>query len=641
MNRMLEIRSPRGNMMAFMLGTMMVMAVLVLFGLWYTQHTLNGTSHRSAIDSSALAAAASLSRIVVNTPEYGYVSLVGSGPTSKPTVTGDNYYQRVYGINEIMGTARVDACIAEAMNDPCLKKLAAKDAIAAQSVANQLFTALQAACASGGSGKDIEGNDVYPYKDALDLYLTNPSLASAYVPNSLTVQLGGLVNGVATAVPVPTSNGSIGPGDSIAGRYVSDRDIQVGGNHYVFAAVGEQPALVKASDWTPAVSGLPYQMPGVVLVTAKQNFKEQGRVEQQAYSSCATAGGAQYAVAAGAFVISCPDGNMSEITCPKDLWSGTMTHQIDGNPYLALGGDFPTDPGVKLSDAFCDDGKVPASQRFDPQPWADPSNPLSSEVALCCWYDWVRQAGARVDVDSVIAMTSNLLTPPAPPTTPWLSFDALGIKVSLGNVPTGAMHIFEIDPKTGKYTYKNKVSKPEPYYTARQNQLYAEDTGVPSKTPTWGTGVLPLVAIDPEDPASGSKVQTIVVKNKFDFYYRDYCRVLGSTNGGKHVGEPMVTKQISWARDYGSGGSGAGKGGSHGKGLPPIVSEAFDGFFTKPALPGFPPAYESGQDGTAGGEPRKTYLSDGLDCIITLRRQLDVSALGIAGIKTGYKGLML
>jgi hypothetical protein len=644
MRKSLGIRSGRGNMMAFMLGTMLVMTLLILFGLWYTQHTLNGTSHRSAIDSAALAAASALGRIVVKTPEYGYVSLVGGPPTSNKTKAGDNYFQRVYSINEIMGTARLDACLAEAMNDDCLRKLAKNDADAAKSAAGQLFSALSSACGVGASGKDIDGNDVSPYNDALSLYMSNPSLSSAYVPNSLQIDLGGLNKGIGTAIPVPTSKGLVSGGDQIGNRYISDRDIPVNGNHYVFAAVGDQPALVKSENWTPTVSGLPYQMPAVVRVQAKQVFKEQGRSEQQKYMSCATAGGDQHATAAGAFAVACPDGNMDEISSVGALWSGFMNHDIDANPLLSQGGDFPTGGG-KLVDAFCDDGKVAPPNRHGPQPWNDPSNPKSSEIALCMFYDWVRQGGPRVDIDSMIDMTSAPLKPPTPALTKWFSLDLLGVRVSLGNVPTGVMHIFKIDPNTGKYTYKNKVIKPEPYYVAFDNQMYVEDTNVNSSTPkeTWGgTGVLALVAVNPFKPGGIAEAQEIKVKNTWDFYFRDYCRLLGPANGGKHVGEPMVTDEVAWKKDYGTHGSGAGKPrGSHGGGLPPIVSEALDGFFTAlNAAGGHTSIYETGQTGPASGQARPSYLKDGLDCIVTMRRQLDVHDLGISGISTGYKGLM-
>ncbi|MFX8700516.1 hypothetical protein ABTM56_20650, partial [Acinetobacter baumannii] len=70
---------------------------------------------KNAIEAAALAAAADLSRIVVNTPEYGFISLSDAAPIGKSTSASDQYYLPVRSINSIIGTCRLENQLAIAL----------------------------------------------------------------------------------------------------------------------------------------------------------------------------------------------------------------------------------------------------------------------------------------------------------------------------------------------------------------------------------------------------------------------------------------------------------------------------------------------------------------------------------------------
>jgi hypothetical protein len=627
----LRRRSASGSMMAMMVSAVIVMAAVILFGLWYTQHTLTTTEHRSSVESAALAASNAISRIVIQTPEFGYVSLSGNAPTGTTTKAPDNWFQRVHSLNELMATARMQLLIADQIDDPMLRALAIKDRDDVVKAKDALIAEINKALVKGGFALDVDGNQVRAYDEALGLYLSNPSLASSYVPDSMELKLGSVTGGVPTAIGIPkAANPGVPGSDQINGKYRSDTNIPWKGVDFVFASVTDQPALVEYKKFTENVSGLPFQMPGAVHVFARHKFSNQGRENIVPYSAVATAGGVFRASAPGTFMISFPDGPMTEIGRLRDLYEWKEMKDLDIDYLTAEKGDYPTE---------ISSGAV-MSPHPNPPPWT--SKPTAAAMTLLCLHDWVRQVGSRLDVDDFISTLNKPLNAPNPAMTFWRSRDADLLPIDIGLVPTGIKHLFKVGPD-GKIIYSSKTMQPAPYFDVAMNQAYAEGFGIDSKTP-----VFPQVTVLFGDAKKGKVPEPRVIKalKDWDVYFRDNVRQLGAPSGGKHVGEPMETNQVSrsevpcdlaWTSDYGGGGSGAKPKPGNGQGLPPIVSDLTD-FALTTTTP--PPVYESYKPGPASGAPRPTYTKDGLDVEIRFRRQLDVASLDLLFGKKGYKGLM-
>lgn len=614
---MRRLRRASGNMMAMMLSTMLIMAALIVFGLWYTQHTLNTTSHRSAIDSAALAGAAALSRIVVYTPECGYVGLTGNPPTGTNLKAGDNWFQRVHSVNELLATNRVDLIIAEELGDPQLVKFVENDHDEIIAAKDKLVAALEKAVVKGGSGIDIDGNTIKPYDEALQIYLSNPSYASSYVPNTFKLTLGTIEDGIVTAIRIPKPNSranlSIGS-DSVDGKYRSDRNIRYGSRDYVFAAVGEQASLSphknkKFYPSTASVPGLPFSFPAAIQAEAEQKFSEQGRESQVKYNSIATAGGVFVAPADGQLRLSFPDGRPDEVTSIRAMFNWKEMDK-PSDIYTAKDGDYPTTSGATLD----------KTTAWDPLPWKN-NPPHADDLMRLIYYDWLRNCGSKVNVDDMVRMIDQPLQAMVPATELWVSADSDGKVIAIDQVPVGNVHCFDVT-SDGEMHYVWKRVAPEPYYPVGEGQLYAETLGLNSSTKGWSNSLTTVVA--------GAPVEFNPI-GKYDCYVRDFVRQRG-LKSGKHVGEPL-----SYKNDFGSHGMGAGGGyaPSNGNGLPPTVSEQTD--FAVSNVP--PPHYKQYTDGPASGAPRPTFTEDGIAAEIRFRRQINVENLGLGGIQTGYKGI--
>jgi hypothetical protein len=640
-------RSRRGNMLALIAATTMVIVAVILFALWYVSTTMGTTAHRTAIETAALAAASDLGRIAIQTKECGWVSLTGVGPIGTTTKASDNYYCQVHSINELIGTARLDSIIASKVGDSTLQNLADGQLAKVLIAKNKLVTALRNACKVGGSGKDVYGNVITPYDDAKNLYLANQAVSSSYVNGSFALSLGSLKNGIATAIKYP-DDAQGNTSANYSGYYRSEVSIPYGTQKYVFGSVGRQAALGDNRQFVKTVSGLPYQIPCVVQVSSQQKFKEQGVQSTTQYTACATAGGVARCPTPPAFTIAFPDGPMDELNKPEDLAKVNPIANTKCRVKEAVTGDYPVDalpPG-------------PGSALISPPSPSDWSTPVDgSPISTIFWtsyLDWLRSGGSTVNIDSASNMLKLAFAKPASSTFLWASLDIDQNPYTLGPIPTGIKHIYEFNAD-GSVLYKHKVVQPDPYLVVARQQMYAENNnaGIKSSTPKW------QIAVSIQKGASGKNLHNIRGTDQFDFYCRDEIHQPGI---GKHDGEACDSdqlayenwyKQVAWKDDMGQPGAGAwlqslnwagwsssilGSVGAKGSGLPPMLTDAEDFALTstKPM-----PAYETYSQGPPGGKERITYTKYGIGVELRFRRQIYIHDLSLAALgDTGYIGLI-
>ncbi len=204
-------RSPKGNVLILILAvTLGVITALIIFMMSYVRLMGTQSEQKTAIEAAALAAARELSKMVVNTPQYGYVGLSDSAPNGNGTVVGDGYDTSVHSINTLLGTTLVDYLVAEDIGSlrggDELKELARQDLTNARTAATTLMTALNSAITPAGTGTDKNGAIVRPYQEALNAYNSNQirmAGGSNYVAGSLQLQLGAITGGAPTNVRLP------------------------------------------------------------------------------------------------------------------------------------------------------------------------------------------------------------------------------------------------------------------------------------------------------------------------------------------------------------------------------------------------------------------------------------------------------
>ncbi len=675
-----QLRAARGNMLALISAvTVGIVVILIFFCLNYSRLLGSNAEQKKAIEASALAAANDLSNIVISTKEVGFVSLSDQAPIGTATAAGDQYCLPVHGINTLLGTARVDAIIADQIDaisgSTDMGLLASDDLANAKSVITQLEAVLTQACTSAGSplAKDRNGTALNVYQDGENAYVQNcirMSGSSNYVANSLKLTMGELANPTETNIPVPQPSGSypVNPSQQQNGTYKSFVNIPYnaasGKMDFVFGGIGTSQRLCDIRDWVASAPGLPYHVPTIVKAEADQIIKTSQTPNGATFHSAACAQPSSVfdvTPAPGAITIEFPDGPIPGLTNPSSLLtSAYLNAGVDADTESAVG-DYPVDPTASL----------------DPSCPAYPASVAGQKIGdmwRIALYDWIRRCGARANIDLVVNMQKTAFNAPALPQIDWVTeLDStppikntdLTKLVAGPQIPFGVMHVYKFDPN-GAVLYKSQPVAPYPYEVVADQQLYGEklsDAGKPGDfltalpTLVFNNVVLPGMGNGgggkgggkPGKKGKGTSVAggVITFTPEFDVYVRDQSRLRGSISGGKHGGEPLNDTLVTLAPttaadrlaanppgssgDYGAGGLGASSpsppkgGGAH-----PLLGAQCDfGDNLPPAEPMF--AYQSN-----GGAPvvRPTYQTTALAGSIRFRRVIQVDA-NVLDVLTG------
>lgn len=480
-------RQSSGNTLALIAAIAAgVLIIILLFALGYIRLTGSNQEQRTAVEAAALAAAKETSRIVINDPNFGYISLSDAAPIGKATSAGDNYFMPVNGINTMMGTIRLDLIIADKLNNPSMKTLAKRDLSNLKLAKDNLANEIRQALTGSGNSKDIDGNAVNPYTAAETAYnqnLVRMTGNAQYVSGSMKLTLGCISAPMQTNVPTPrpSSYANVSDDQSMNGRYMSGLNIPYDGEDFVFAAIGDSLKLVDPRKFTETLGGVPYQMPSVIKAEADQKIQDQTDKTYRtvhAQTCAATASVYDPKPAPGTLTVSFPDTMPPEITSINSILS---TPGMNGGAPIDIktskNGDYP-EPGASL---------VPTT-------WTGGGVGNGSNVVSGGYYDWLKRSGARIDADQAVKLLNEPLT----------------------NSGLPSIHIFSVKPEgTIQYNYDPTLDT-APYWVASENQLYA-------------------VTLDALNSTDG---------NFYDVHVRDYGYVPGTMNGGKHGGEPLKNAQV-------------------------------------------------------------------------------------------------
>lgn len=517
-----------------------ILTALIIFSISFVRIIGTQTEQQTAIESAAIAAAKDLSKIVVNTPEFGYVSLSDYAPIGSATRAGDGYPLPVKSINTLIGTARLDLIIADKLGQPIMEQMAILDKNNALIAKDRLVTVLTSALANGGSGQDKDGNTITPYMSAENAYRQNQirmSGSSNYVTGSLQLSLGSLLSGTSTRIPVPEpqSEAPVPANARIGNFYRSYINVPFKGVDFVFGAIGESIKIVDHKNWVTTASALPYQIPTVVRAEAVQNVHDlhnSSGMNIRAVACAQTATVHDPLPSPGALSLSFPDGKIPEITRPRDCYEQAKLNAGGGGTNTTLltakVGDFPLDAGSNLSVT-----NWPLSGSISAEP---PAN-----VWRACLHDWIRRAGTKANITSIVNMQSMVLNLPTPATRSWIAPVRMGGPyVLIGTIPAGIIHIFKFAPD-GTVVYQSKPLTPLPLYASSHEQFHGEalkgfhDSAI-------GHQDIPVVQLaTPPDPPP-----LVRLKDDFDIYFRDEVRQPGSIKGGKHGGEPLSKPIVAY-----------------------------------------------------------------------------------------------
>lgn len=552
---MVMARNNNGNMLALITAAVVgIIILLVIFGLTYTRLIGSSSEQKTAIEAAALAAARDLSTIVVNTPEFGYVGLSDSAPNGAGTAAQDNYYTPVVSINTLIGTARLDYVIADQLiqnniDVPEWQELAKQDYDNAKKVSAQLIAALNASITPSGSGLDKNGAPVTPYKSAEQAYMQNQirmTGASNYQIGSMKLELGA-VPGILTNIPVPKPAGvdsTIDSTNSVDNKYKAYTNVAYNGVDFYFAGIGSAVKLVDSKRWVANIGSIPADsfLPTVVRAEAVQNVTDSTGTNSLKGVACAMPASIHDPKPApGLLTMSFPDGmptkdkpdfpaaysndpkvkNDPPYLAPMNFYTKELMEKGDESDYYnSATGDYPCDTASSIEY----DSTWPLSAM-------DPDKKAGTCIKLAI-YDWVRRAGTKADVLSVVGMH----TTPFLPQGPDVLWPAPSMCDTQSPIPAGIVHIYKFEPDGAIY-YEAKDLKPLPFSVVADNQILVEsheclDDVFFYENPVKGVLVGPPI----HDPAIKGDIK---FKKKMDMYIRIYSRKPGDNGGGQHAGEPL------------------------------------------------------------------------------------------------------
>lgn len=509
-----------------------VILAMAIFALTLLRLYGSKSEQNSAIEAAALAAARELSRVVVDTPQFGFVGLSDSAPDGSATNAPDDYYTPVKSINTLIGTARLDYLIA---SQPGLdiaewRELAVMDLVATKVAAQQLVDVMKDAIKPGGTALDKNGQTVAPYSSAETAYKQNQirmSGSSSYQNNSLNLNLG-VIEGSVTNIPVPSPAGSdstLNNTNTISGKYRANVNVPINSVDFVFACIGDSIQLVDPVKWQETISGLPYQYPTVVKAEAVQNMNtDLGSSSMRSVACAMPATVYDPRPAPGALTISFPDGapdGDQSVAKPMDLYATFLSQAGDTSDfYAAEPGDYP----------------INATSQIASGPWPLSSDPqqLASSGCKLAVYDWLRRGGTKVNVDSVVGMHQTPFVSQGPD-VPWPP------AAPAGNIPRGVSHIYRFDTD-GVVYYQNAEIKPFPWWVISDGQCFMECyNAIDDGAASFEVSPVPLTIVPPATIPLGK----VEFTPRYDMFIRIYSRRYGA-QGGRHAGEPMDNNLVSF-----------------------------------------------------------------------------------------------
>lgn len=431
--------------------------------------------NKCALEAAALAAARELSRVVIDDPGWGFVSLSDQPPIGDDTRVGDGYPLPVTGANTILATARMELIVAHSIGTNEAIECAQEDLRAAREAVKKLSRVLRYSLRDDSkredddlAARDIHGARVYPFATAKAIYKRNAEALTGglgWKVSAINAELGWLDAEGTTNTPLPGANSCAALDDALlyGKQYPAFVDVPAFGESFYFAGLGKQAGLVdsglfKNFDLARNCS--------VVKLSAQLTRNDSSTSIKSI--ACAQPAYVEDKVPASYMVLRLPDGIPSNINSLRDIL--TSQHMLKQIPvYTASGGDYPNEPDAVLKE--------------------NPDKPVMTvrSAFTRAFFDWLRTGHAKPQHDSVINALDYAFNGHRPSNTLLLSID-----------------------NSGQVTVDCPRSYPFTVQTAYERQLYT-------------------VAFDAIN--TGDTTWTLRL--------RDQVHRLGRQCGGKHGGQPM------------------------------------------------------------------------------------------------------
>jgi hypothetical protein len=436
------LRNTSGNVLPLVVALFIgVLLAILLFSMSMIRMIGSHQEQKTAIESAVLAVANDLSKIVVEDPHFGFISLSDAPPVGTATKAGDNYFLQCKSINTLLATIRLDMIVASELNNADLQRSAQLDYSYALQAQDHLLTTLKSAILPGGFGSDINGNIVVPCQDAVTAYDNNRvrmnGVQSSLVPGSMKLTLGwadGLTTN--TQIPNPLRLAQLSSSQQENGFYRPFVDAPFAGYSFIFTALSNDSLLTDVNAFKSGAPNLKYSLPDIVKCDADQQFEYKDQYGNSQMQTTHIAGSAQpsclidHCPDPGALAVAFPNGTIPDIARLGDLLTNTnlMYSPID-LVQSPLSGDYPTFPLTQVV--------LPGTTDQHPN--------LGQGIDLA-FYDWLRRQRTSLDIGSLVKTLNQPLAASLPSTAPQVHYfqtntSGAVIETVLPDTPTIALPV--------------------------------------------------------------------------------------------------------------------------------------------------------------------------------------------------------
>jgi hypothetical protein len=342
-----------------------------VLGSWIFKYNALQSKQQAATEAAALASAQELSRIVVEDPHFGFVSLSEQN-SGKRTVSPAGEPMPVRGINTILSNIRQTRIIAKQLASTSLMDLTEKEFDCAKSAQNLLKKAFIEAAQDGPKrlALDVNGKPVDLYQKAKQVY-EHCSQQANLNDTQFQISIGQLTGGGPTisAAPMPESLGLTQKWQLFGLNYMSCVKIPCHGLDFVFASVSSQATLADAASFQEVGKD---QLGSVLRLSVNHKIDN---INSIGASACAIPPAYRVAVNNATLMVALPTGIGQEATSFSNILRSDFS---GGRPQYrtSVNGDFPIDQScVMLGASGADDfGGAIGQVVYD---WLRSSNPNS------------------------------------------------------------------------------------------------------------------------------------------------------------------------------------------------------------------------------------------------------------------------
>jgi hypothetical protein len=520
-----QLRRNNGSILFLMLLLVCFIVVpCVIVGGQLALYNVDRVRTQTVVEAAGLVAANDLSRIVINDPNFGYVSLSNYPPIGKATCAQDGEPLPVLGINTLVGTVRQNTIIAHELDNKTMIVLAETDKTKLESTIQDLNATITAALSKDGkdnqdgqshndsvdnndnidnSGSianngskngingqkgwtDIQGEKIQPAKDVT-------AFLQANLPKNIRLQSVTLTNGWLSdggestiAVPQPVRLAQVKPQQIKGGKYKAFVDVPVGSRSFTFAGLGPSSSLVSSATFNEAdgkhicsVVKIDCTFDRETIGQSLAPFGVKACTTLQTVACCQPFAMPDVGPT-GAMTLRFSGGPVPGMQNWHDFLGGAF-HDNQITAYNAIGGDYPVDH---------------QSQMIASEPLLPPNT--SQQFAEHLYY-WLRNGHVRPRIDAVLDMMNE----------------------SFRSAPA-QIYAYEF-AKEGAISRRIIARDPFPIGVTSdaQNQTVV-DTSIQG-------GMTPIII------------------------FRDDVKTLGTTHGGRHAGQPLAGYPLNWCElaDYG------------------------------------------------------------------------------------------